>query len=91
MEGRWVSHASEGLVTAALLSSTEELRAAGMEHEGELDAHHPAALGLACSPNDGAYAYASLEKNGAASSWSDGCTAENELAMGIPSTTNPCC
>jgi hypothetical protein len=25
---------------------------------------------------------ASLEKNGAASSWSDGCTAENELAMG---------
>ena len=56
-----MSHASEGLVTAALLSSTEELRAAGMEHEGELDAHHPAVLGLACSPSDGAYAYASLD------------------------------
>ena len=56
-----MSYASEGLVTAALLSSTEELRAAGMEHEGELDAHHPAVLGLACSPNDGAYAYASRD------------------------------
>ena len=56
-----MSHASEGLVTAALLSSTEELRAAGMEHEGELDAQHPAVLGLACSPSDGAYAYASLD------------------------------
>ena len=56
-----MSHASEGLVTAALLSSTEELRAAGMEHEGELDAHHPAVLGLACSPSDGAYAYAFLD------------------------------
>ena len=56
-----MSYASEGLVTAALLSSTEELRAAGMEHEGELDAQHPAVLGLACSPNDGAYAYASLD------------------------------
>ena len=56
-----MSHASEGLVTAALLSSTEELRAAGMEHEGELDAQHPAVLGLACSPSDGAYAYAFLD------------------------------
>ena len=56
-----MSYASEGLVTAALLSSTEELRAAGMEHEGELDAQHPAVLGLACSPSDGAYAYASLD------------------------------
>ena len=56
-----MSHASEGLVTAALLSSTEELRAAGMEHEGELDAQHPAVLGLVCSPSDGAYAYASLD------------------------------
>ena len=56
-----MSYASEGLVTAALLSSTEELRAAGMEHEGELDAQHPAVLGLVCSPSDGAYAYAFLD------------------------------
>ena len=56
-----MSHASEGLVTAALLSSTEELRAAGMEHEGGLDAQHPTVLGLVCSPSDGAYAYAFLD------------------------------
>ena len=34
-----MSHAGQGLVTAALLSSTEELRAAGMEHEGERRPH----------------------------------------------------
>jgi hypothetical protein len=60
-EGRWVSYADARLVSIALLSSTEELSAAGMEHEGELDGHHPAVLSLVCSPTDDVYAFASLD------------------------------
>ena len=60
-DGRWVSFADEGLVSIALLSTTEALRKAGIEHEGELDSHHPAVLSLVISPADDVYAYATLD------------------------------
>ena len=58
---RWVTYADPGVVSAALLSTTEDLRGMGLEHEGELDSHHPAVVSFICSPADGVCAYAALD------------------------------